>query len=175
MAVFQYNHIGVLTIMNQSSKCSTTRRLALQILCTFAAAATVSCKAQNQNTGGLKDYNSAEAERQECRRQAISSFEAAGRLCKVEAPRSHTGVPVIGDEYSDRMKQFYLCENRARSEFNRAKEACDRIAEMTDQESGASVHPSEAAWPQGPGGYIENQAPEAAGNSDSEQEEEYGF
>jgi hypothetical protein len=73
------------------------------------------------------------------------------------------------------MKQFYLCENRARSEFNRAVEACDRIAEITDQGSGAGVHPSEAGLPQGRGGDIENQALEADGNSDSEQEDEDSF
>lgn len=76
--------------MNQLSKCSTTRRLALQILCTFAAAATVSCKAQNQNTGGLKDYTNsaaanqerAEAALEQCRERAFAEKEKQIQTCR---------------------------------------------------------------------------------------------
>ncbi len=102
--MFHYNHIGVLTIMNQLSKCSTTRRLALQILCTFAAAATVSCKAQNQNTGGLKDYSNsaaanqerAEAAREQCREQAFAAKEQQIQVC--QAMRSYAASSPLAQE-----------------------------------------------------------------------------
>lgn len=163
MGVINFNHIGVLTIMNQSSKCSTTRRLALQILCTFAAAATVSCKAQDQNTGGLKDYSNsaaanqkrAEAALEQCRDVAFAEKRQQTQAC--QPPSYATSTPLSREIFEGRVSG---CVNLAERTLSDALRACENtFAAMTQYSNNGS---DSYASPRHPSGYDEFNSPESA-------------
>ena len=164
MAVFQYNHIGVLTIMNQSSKCSTTRRLALQILCTFAAAATVSCKAQNQNTGGLKDYTNwadanqegARTARDRCREQAFAAKKQQIQAC--QAPTNYAANSPLAQEIFE--GRAARCVEMADRTLGVDLRTCqDEFMAMNQPSNNGS---ESFAFPFHPGRYNEAPSPEGA-------------
>ncbi len=164
MIVFKFNHIGVLTIMNELSKCSTTRRLALQILCTFAAAATVSCKAQNQNTGGLKDYSNsaaanqerAEAAREQCREQAFAAKEQQIQACQAQSYAASS--PLAREIFASREVG---CVDLADRTLGDELRACQNTFMAMNQPS-INGSPGNTTGARHPGGYIEWHDPESA-------------
>lgn len=165
MGVINFNHIGVLTIMNQLSKCSTTRRLALQILCTFAAAATVSCKAQNQNTGGLKDYSNsaaanqerAEAAREQCREQAFAAKKEQIQAC--QAMRSYAASSPLAQEILE--GRVAGCVDLADRTLGDDLRTCQNTFMAMNQPS-INGSPGNTTGARHPGGYSERHDPESA-------------
>ena len=151
--------------MNQLSKCSTTRRLAFQILCTFAAAATVSCKAQNQNTGGLKDYSNPAAANQEradaaleqCREQAFAAKEKQIQAC--QAARSYaTSTPLSREIFEGRVAG---CVDLADRTLGDELRTCQNTFMAMNQPS-INGSPGNTTGARHPSRYDESSSPESA-------------
>lgn len=142
-----------------------TRRLALQILCTFAAATTVSCRAQNQNTGGLKDYSNwaavnqerADAALEQCREQAFAAKEKQIQAC--QAARSYaTSTPLSREIFEGRVAG---CVDLADRTLGDELRTCQNTFMAMNQPSNNGS--SGITGARHPSGYNEAPSPESAG------------